>query len=227
MEDRDRKLADLEQKLRSITHARELNKKIRDNLRRRLAVVDAEIFIAKSKAESPFLYYKQTEIWGISNQEVQSLVQIFWGKNRVETNREIEKTGQRAEKLSKLSQMTCFVNSFRTARQRCLMVQQNDPSIKVKSMFMRPSLTSLDLRFATIDAIRFIVMTSVFGKEIQIQRVYPGINVSKVTCFVQQALKRSESAKPLTEYGEDPDGIQQRITECLKSVEVCSIDHQM
>ena len=202
------KLAELEQQLRDVSEARRLNAQLRNHLRKQLVVVECEISAQQARSDSSLMYYEENIIWGVTPEEMQKLVQMFWGKNRTETNREVSKTEKRAEKLSKSAQRTCFVNGMRTARQRCLAVQAIDPAVRVKTMFARPNLFSLDTKFSMIDATRLIVFNAVFEKNIPIRRLYPWINLPKLSAWINglQAVPR-----PLADFDIDADRLQQQI----------------
>ena len=210
------KLRALEQRLRDISEARRLNAELREGLKRRLAVVECEIHTQEAKSESPFLYYEEKPVWGVSCEEAQKLVQLFWGKNRTETTREVEKGEKRAEKITKRAQRLCFVNGERSARQRCLALQTIDPAVRVKSMFLRPNVCAVDQKFV-IDTARFVVMNAVFGRSVQLRRVYPWINAPKMIAWTQQAVKGEVRA--LAELGVDAEKLQQRIKAILEEAE--------
>ena len=155
-------------------------------------------------------------MWGVSGEETQKLVQLFWGKNRTETTREVEKGEKRAEKINKRAQRVCFVNGERSARQRCLALQALDPAVRVKSMFLRPSVSAVDPKFV-IDAARFVVMNAVFGRSVQLRRVYPWINAPKMIAWTQQAVKGE--VRSLDELGVDSGKLQQRIKALIEEAE--------
>lgn len=158
---------------------------------------------------------EQQNIWGVSNSELQKLVQMFWGKHLVETNRQVDRGTKRAMKLTAAEQRICFINSNLSARQRCLILNaKGNPLSRVKSVFARPAMHHSDPAFSVIDLVRCHIMTSVFGKEISLRHVYPWMNTGKMTLALQHLAKQPPT-KTLEEIGIDADELQQKISECV------------
>jgi hypothetical protein len=217
MSDAGKRLQGLLEKIKKIQAARKKNAELRCALQRRLSYVDAQLFVMRKEQQIyPYgLFYEQHRIWGIYESDVAKLVQLFWGKNRLESgvDQGNRPARPRSTGLSPLVQRSNFMNSRRNARQRSV-ICKIQPMPRVTA-FTRPSLCFVDPRFIIMDAVRYIVMKAVFGESFSLRTVYPCMNVRKIRTLIARFSNYGKKEKNLCDYGIDLEAIRTEIRRTL------------
>jgi hypothetical protein len=196
-----------------------MNVELRNSLQKRLAFVDAQLFIMRDTAGQMYpytLFYEQRKVWGISDGDLQKLVQLFWGKNRLESTIDTQNRPARAKylPLSPVNQRFNLVNGCRSARQRSVACQvRHGPRL---TAFARRGLFFIDPQFALTDLIRYLVMKGVFGESLTLRNVYPCLDIRKIHSLAMKFSKTERSEKTLADYGFDIETIASEIDRVLR-----------
>jgi hypothetical protein len=182
----------------------------------RLSIVDAEIFaLAFHAPQYPYsIFYDHREVTGVSESEQRKLVQLFWGKIRVPFQMGESRDPKGPTRICTVLRRRNFVNGARKVRQRSLLASRGPRLLR---SFHREGLLQIDPRFIVIDAVRFHVITTVFGEVVPVHRVYPQMDLAMMRSLFREIEKSGDPPKSLGECGIDVDKMQERISAVLTS----------
>jgi hypothetical protein len=209
------RLAFLADRLAKISEARRLNAVLKTRLMQRLSVIDAQLFaLTNPSSQYPYaVIYDHREMKGISESEHRKLVHMFWGRTLVGTPGQRESRDRRSPSvLSPLSRRSNFLNSARSLRQRCLVSRRDTEKLR---FFKHESLCQVDACFCVIEAVRFYVMTSVFGDSVSMRKIYPLMDLSRMRLRFRD-IEKSGRVNSLKECGINVEEMQQRISTVLR-----------
>ena len=205
------KLQTLRQRLDKIAQAKKMNKEIQDILRKRLQVINSELYILSCPQQSypSNIFFAQLKIFPLSEEEKAQLVQAFWKKGLFKNDSNNSNVSKIKMKKPLLTKRDIFMNFDRTSRQECLLFDSSNIQMMQRSI---PSPIRLQPTFC--DCIRYHIALQVYGKKFQIREIYPTMDIRKVKTMIKNCSKKG--GKNLDEIGFDSQQIQEQISNVLK-----------
>lgn len=209
----------LQEKLKKIAEARRLNAKIRESLKRRLQIVDAQIYsktVSKDSLE-PF-YYEAPKLWGLNYFEYSKLSQLFWGRTRKNAEDHVNYNKSYKTYLTMNDKKALYLNQYRSSKQKALMITKENCSLVVFSK-QHPILAPIRLKpYSVHDVIRYYIFSKLYGQTFSISSVYPNISGIVMKRLVKNLMHGRKNAPELDSLGIDREEMQNYITSVIMSL---------
>ena len=209
-------LLSLQIRLQKIDDARRLNAKMREILKKKLQIIDSQIYVQttpKNKLEQ--FYYEVPKLWGFTNFEYTKLSQIFWGRTYKKDDEKITYPKSLKKPISMKDKRLLFINQYRSSRQKALLLTTND-NLPIIFSKQQPILPPIRIKpYSIHDVIRFYIFTKIYGKNFPISTLYPPISASVMKTLLKSIMNDDKEIPTLESIGIDPEMIQNYLSTTL------------